>query len=98
MLVVWIGGGRFIKKVGEALLERGGGGDLELLPPLLAGISLFVVSGVVFPLATVFILDASVPPAFSTLSPALSKSVCPLALLLLCLCSRPSVADLEFGK
>ena len=67
------GGGRSSRRWVRHCWKEGGGGGWSCFPPLLAGISLFVVSGVGFPLATLCIWDASVPPAFSTLSRAIEE-------------------------
>lgn len=91
-LVVWIGGGAFIEKVGEGLLERGGTESCVL--GSFRDLS-FCYLGASIALATLFILDAMFLP-LSRLSPALSKSIDPLALLYLC--SHPYVADLNIEE
>lgn len=86
------GGGAFIEKVGEGLLERGGTESCVL--GSFRDLS-FCYLGASIALATLFILDAMFLP-LSRLSPALSKSIDPLALLYLC--SHPYVADLNIEE
>lgn len=88
------GGGRFVEKVGEGLLERGGGGAWGCFLDCFGG-SLFVVSGVGF-LSRLFASGMLLFLPLSRHSPALSKSVYLLGLL--CLCSCPSGGDLEVGR